>query len=94
MDDVEQAENLSDLAADGGQGWARCVWMPPTFDLEKGQRDSREDDMVRPARIAEALEVVQAEVVLQSRYCSSIGHRQRASATRSKSGVVAGRCRR
>lgn len=39
--------------------------MPAVFDLEEGERDGGEDHVVRPARIATALEVVEAEVVLE-----------------------------
>ncbi len=65
MDDVEQAHDFADPPADHGQRGPGRACGAPAFDLEEGERDGREDDVVRPARIAAPLEMIEAEIVLE-----------------------------
>ena len=65
MDDVEQTQDRADPAADDRQRRARRVGVPPAFDLQEGERHGGEHDVMRPALIGAAFEVVDAEIVFQ-----------------------------
>ena len=65
MEHVEQAHDLADPAAHDGQRGPGAVGGARPFDLEEGERDGGEDDVMRPALIGAAFEVIEAEVVLE-----------------------------
>ncbi len=94
VDDIEQAHDFADPATDDGQrrawhGGASCA-----FELEKGEGHGRQHDVMRPAAITAAFEVIESEVSFSSRYCGSIGQRLRASVTKSVSEAVASKLSR
>jgi hypothetical protein len=62
---VEQPHDLADPSTDDGQGGARVLGAEPTFDLQKGERHGGEDDVMRPALVGAAFEVIEPEIVLQ-----------------------------
>jgi len=55
-----------------GQGMASS---PLAFALDESVRDRRQRDMAVPALERTPFELVEAEFVLQFRYCGSIAHR-------------------
>ena len=63
MDDVEQAQDFADPPAHDGQRGRGPSGR--RVRLEKGERHRGEDDVMRPALIGAAFEVIEAEVVLQ-----------------------------
>jgi hypothetical protein len=63
--DVEQPHDLAHPATDHGQRRARLDRRAAAFDLQKGERDRRQHDVMRPAPIRAALEMIEAEVVFE-----------------------------
>ena len=65
VEDVEQAQDLADPATHHGQRGPGAVGGACPLDLQEGERDGREHDVMRPALIGAAFEVIEAEVVLE-----------------------------
>ncbi len=63
--EVVEAHDLADPAPHHGQRRARAVGAADPFDLQEGERHVREHDVMRPALIGAAFEVVEAELVLE-----------------------------
>jgi hypothetical protein len=63
VDDVEQSHDFADPSADHAQRGSGVYRRTSAFELEEGERDGGEHDVVRPARVRAPFEVIKAEVV-------------------------------
>lgn len=65
MDHVEQAHDFTHPPTYDRQRGPGLDDDVPTFELEKGKRDGRQDDVMHPAGIRAPFEVIEAQIVFE-----------------------------